>query len=175
MFAKFRTIGRAAAIGGCLLLATSGCVRKGILLDCSLEINRVPWRTGSAHGEVGGCSCQDNCKEECGKSSGGGCDNGCASHQSGVKEASAVAPLAQMPGRFHPVPTRPVFGVPTLAGSSGPVLQPAHRGGQPEQLPAPEPDDVEGSEARRSPHRMRIELGKRAVRDESGALLAQHS
>ena len=55
MHAVHGAIWKFAALCG-LMLASSGCARHGLFLDCSLELNRVPWRTGCGTGQRdGGC------------------------------------------------------------------------------------------------------------------------
>ena len=92
------------------IAATGCCVRKGVTLRgvWSLELNRVPWLQYD--------DCGDSCGPEAGPALGApGCTD-CATTEYDsnglalVSGANASGPDRETSlGRFHPVPTRPVF------------------------------------------------------------------
>ena len=84
-----------------MVSVAAGCcpIRKGVVLrgDWSLELNRVPWRTG--------------CDSSCYESSGDGCTAGrVRGGATSIEEIPTPSPSGAAHARFHAVPTRPVFG-----------------------------------------------------------------
>ena len=123
----------AVLLGGCLLWS-AGCCRQGLLLDFSIELNRVPWQAGCQHCGGGG---------NCGDSQGA-----CASCKRRCRSSELAGGLVEEPlviGRFFPVPTKPVFSQTAVAVEEIPPPQ-ALKVRRPRPVP-PEPDTDETSVA----------------------------
>lgn len=136
------SVGRRTAamvlVGGCLLWS-AGCCRHGILLDFSIELNRVPWRTGCER-------CNSGCGSgEAGSAGEGQCAGGRCKRHAGADSLAGDPVLAEpVPSRFHPVPTKPVFSpaVAVVEELPPPKLPKSRKVRPPRPIP-PEPADSE--------------------------------